>query len=117
MTANAKLRTAVQSHRARLGAFLTARHGRRAAYTTEQVRQGVAELGLDLLFLCHALARFCTRKDFEAHHATSGCQCCYDLLRDENAKLEALMSGGVVADSGELDADEPAFEADEALLP
>lgn len=109
---------AIQSYRTRLGEFLLTRHGRRASYTTEQVRQGASELGLDLILICYAFAMFCTRDVFNAHHTATGRHCDYDSIQEEIAAVdlsvpiaspdsEACGIDSHDADSGGLDCSGP----------
>lgn len=109
---------AIQSYRTRLGEFLLTRHGRRVCYTTEQVRQGASELGLDLILICYAFAMFCTRDSFNAHHAATGRHCDYDSMQAEIAAADfpvPIASQGAEgcrldphgADSGDMDSGGP----------
>lgn len=110
MSEATKQRFAIQSYRTKLGDFLNTRHGNRASYTTEQVRQGASELGLDLILICYAFAMFCTRDAFTAHHAATGRHCDYDSMQ---AEIAAVDLSGSTADpdlpASELDSHEADF--------
>ena len=112
-----KKRFAILSYRTKLGQFLTSRHGKQAVYTTEQVRQGASDLGLDLLLICYAFAMFCTRETFNSHHAASARHCDYDSMRNEIAGLELATPSSFDSDGDELDPSDPDLDVDCELPP
>lgn len=102
-----KKRAAIQSYRTQLGTFLAARHGKRSSYTTQQVQQCASEHGLDLLFICYAFAMFTTRDAFNSHHAASGRNCDYDLMRAEIRDTEgSVQATGYAAEHSWVDSEE-----------
>jgi hypothetical protein len=83
-----KKRLAIRSYRNKLGPWLQRRYGGRANYTPLQVRNCALSTGVNLDYLCFAYAMYCTRDDFNAHHAATGetCDghvCNYDAMQAE----------------------------------
>lgn len=94
-----KKRLAIRSYRNKLGPCLQRRYRRHANYTPLQVRNCARSTGVSLDYLCFAYAMYCTRDDFNAHHAATGetCDgqaCDYDAMRGE------IGAGVPVSDSG-----------------
>lgn len=87
-----KKHLAIRSYRNKLGPWLERNYGWRATYSPKQVRSGASTLNLATDSLCYAYAMFCSRSDFEAHHAASGEACDYDAMLSEVSAIES--SGG-----------------------
>ena len=65
-------RRAIKSYRRSLGPALLKAFGVQPSYPIERVRKTAEELGLNRDYLYYAYADFCSREDFDAHHAASG---------------------------------------------
>jgi hypothetical protein len=76
-------RQTIRSYRRRLGPALRKRYGRQTTYTPVQVRRTAYETGCPVDELCIAYAMYCSRDDFDSHHAAIGVQCDYDSMRAE----------------------------------
>jgi hypothetical protein len=74
---------AIRSYVRRLGPDLVRRFGKRRFYTPEQVRKAVRGGGFSETDICYAYSLFCSRGDFESHHAETGEPCNYDEMRSE----------------------------------
>jgi hypothetical protein len=83
-----KKRRAIRAYKKKLGPCLEKMFGWRATYKPEEVKRGAYESGLHLATLCYGFAMYCTREDFDAHHAATGQSCDYDAMRREIAELE-----------------------------
>jgi hypothetical protein len=92
-----KKRLAIRSYRKKLGPWLEQNYGWRATYSPKQVRSGASTLGLATDPLCYAYVMFCTRSDFDAHHAATGEACDYDAMHFE---VSAIESSGSAASHG-----------------
>jgi hypothetical protein len=84
-----KTRLAIRSYRNKLGPYLEQQYGWRATYSTREVRAGANSLGLSSASLCFAYAMFCSRADFDAHHAVTGESCDYDAMKSQVAGIES----------------------------
>jgi hypothetical protein len=84
---------AIRSYRNKLGPWLEQHYGWRASYSP-QVSLGASTLSLATDPLCFAYAMFCTRSDFEAHHAATGESCDYDGMRAEIFGIESSGEAG-----------------------
>lgn len=73
----------LRSYRRRLGPALRKRYGRQTTYTPGQVRRTAYEIGCPTQDLCFAYSMYCSREDFDLHHAAIGVQCDYDSMRAE----------------------------------
>ncbi len=78
-------RLALRRYRRELGPSLVARYGRERHYTVNQVRKTAEVLGLNTDYLCYAYADYCSRADFDAHHASTGETCDWEAMREEIA--------------------------------
>ena len=108
-----KKRLAIRSYRNKLGPWLEQNFGWRATYSPKQVRSGVSTLGLFPDPLCYAYAMFCTRSDFDAHHAATGEACDYDAMQSEVFAIESSSDGGSPGgDSGGGSFDSPGDSGD-----
>jgi uncharacterized protein DUF6559 len=76
-------RLALRGYRRKLGPSLVKRYGRERYYTVNQVRVTVEKLGLNTDYICYAFADFCSREDFDAHHASTGEACDWAAMREE----------------------------------
>src|SRR6476646_10246817 len=74
---------ALRSYRRKLGPALIRRYGRELHYTVAQVRKTAETLGLNRDWLCYAYADYCSRDDFDAHHAATGETCSWTEMRHE----------------------------------
>jgi hypothetical protein len=96
-----KKRLAIRSYRKKLGPWLEQQYGWRANYSPAQVRSGASTLGLATDPLRYAFAMFCTRSDFDAHHAATGESCDYDAMQAEVSSIDSSGDmGGGGGDSG-----------------
>ena len=73
----------LRAQRRRLPRALVRRYGRREAYEPEQVRGMLRELDLSSAYDCYAIAVFCGRDAFDAHHAALGESCNWESMRAE----------------------------------
>lgn len=78
-----KKRVAIRSYRSKIGPWLQRRYGGRANYTPLQVRNCALSTGVNLDYICYAYAMYCSRDDFNAHHAATGETCNYDTMQAE----------------------------------
>ena len=76
-------RRTLRAYRRRLGPALRKRYGKRTTYTPGQVRRTAYEIGCPIQDLCFAYSMYCSRDDFDAHHAAIGVHCDYDSMRTE----------------------------------
>jgi hypothetical protein len=76
-------RLAIRRYRKKLGPYLQQRFGWRANYSPAEVDAGATELGLFTGDICYAYAMFCTRGDFDRHHAATGEHCDYTTMHAE----------------------------------
>ena len=76
-------RLALRSYRKQLGPALVRRYGREKSYTVNQVRVTAETLGMNMDFVCYALAEYCAQDAFDAHHAAAGEHCDWTGMRQE----------------------------------
>jgi hypothetical protein len=76
-------RLALRAYRRKLAPALIHRYGREKHYTPAQVRKTVEALALSADYVCYALAAFCDRDSFDAHHAAVGETCNWTEMRGE----------------------------------
>jgi hypothetical protein len=79
-------RQALASYRTVLGRRLRGVYGKHAHYDAQDVLSTIAAYHLSDRYACYALAMYCDREAFDAHHAAHGeVACNYDRLRRELA--------------------------------
>ena len=105
-----KKRIAIRSYRNKLGPCLQRRYGRRPNYTPLQLRNAALSSGVNLEYLCFAYAMYCTRENFDAHHAATGetCDghaCIYDAMQAETGAGGPVSGSGHSFDSSDNSAD------------
>ncbi|CAN5672021.1 hypothetical protein BH09MYX1_BH09MYX1_41290 [soil metagenome] len=76
-------RLALRGYRRKLAPALIRRYGRETHYTPAQVRKTVEALALSVDYVCYALAAFCERTAFDAHHQALGEACDWTEMRGE----------------------------------
>lgn len=89
-----KRHLAIRGYRKKLGPWLERYYGWRGNYSPKQVRSGVSTLGLAAGPICYAYAMFCTRSDFDAHHAAIGESCDYAAMHSEVSSYGSSSDAG-----------------------
>lgn len=90
-----RVRRAIRSYKKKLGPYLVKNYGKQTHYKPQQVRKGIDDLNLSVDSGCFAYAMYTSKDDFDAHHASTGEICDYDVMRATIGDVDSSMFGSI----------------------